>query len=258
MNLDELKAVSQAVRETAIELSYLAKSAHLGSSLSCVELVTYLLAKKKVGQLDRFILSKGHAAMALYSAANCLGLVGDEHLKHYLSNDTQLWGHPSYKKEFSSFIDWSTGSLGHGLSVTAGFALARKLDNSHARVACLISDGELDEGSNWESILFAGHHHLTNLLLFVDYNKIQSLGRVNDVIALEPLADKFRAFCWDAIEIDGHDLKQIEDSFKRASERPLAVICHTVKGKGLPQYEDTVASHYKPATEVDARTRRFV
>lgn len=257
-SFEELKLKCEEARNTVIELSFLAKSAHLGSSLSCIELVTAGLQMKKDKLADKFIMSKGHAAMALYSVANVLGLLDVKHLKSYLKDDTEIWGHPSFKEKFSSFIDWSTGSLGHGLPVATGFAFSRKLDSKNSKVVCLLSDGELDEGTNWEAILFAGHHRLSNLVALLDYNKIQSYGPVNEILKLDPITDKFSSFGWNVVEVDGHDIEAITQAIRGIQEKPLLVIGHTIKSKGVPHLENTVLSHYRPAAETDLLSRRLL
>lgn len=244
-------------RERVLFASHSAKSAHAGSALSCIELVYTCLKQKKDGELDKVILSKGHAAMALYACAESLGLLDPKHLNQYLQDNTSLWGHPSMNKDFS-FIDWSTGSLGHGLSVGTGFALARKkYFKNNKRVVVIMSDGECNEGSIWEALQFAGHHELNNLTLIVDYNKIQSFGTIEEVIKLEPLADKFRAFNWHTEEIDGHNLEEITMKIKQMHpKKPTCLIAHTTKGKGVSEIENTLKSHYSPITEDQLKNYR--
>lgn len=255
---DELKFKCEEARNLVVELSFNANSAHLGSSLSCIELVVTCLQMKKEKFADKFIMSKGHAAMALYSAANVLGYIGKEHLTKYLQDGSEIWGHPSYKAKFADFIDWSTGSLGHGLPVSVGFALARSRNYKSEKVICLLSDGELNEGTNWESILFAGHHKLNNLIVVIDYNKIQSYGFINDVLKLDPLDDKFRAFGWDVVSLDGHDVGEIITALKVNYEKPVVLIANTIKGKGIPHLENTILSHYRPASAADLKSRNLI
>lgn len=241
---------TRSIRHTILQMSMRAKSAHVGSALSCVEIV-YTLFKQRYQEktLDRMILSKGHAAMVLYAVAHHFGRVPQSDIDNYLKDGTRLWGHPSAVSS-SDIVDWSTGSLGHGLAVATGFAYSRKfIFGSNQRVAVVISDGECNEGTIWEAALFAGHHGLDNLTVIVDYNKIQSFGRVEDVINLEPFVQKWRSFGWNTIEGDGHDLSFLENALSQKSVqsgRPTCIIAHTVKGKGVPDIENTLESHYKP------------
>jgi len=247
-----------ALRQRVIELSYLAKSAHLGSSLSSIEILDCILrasglTPENVAAPDRprLVMSKGHAAMAYYAALEAWGLIPRAHLDRYLQDGTDLWGHVTRSAAVPA-IDVSTGSLGHGLGLAAGYGLGYKLRGWTARTFCVLSDGECDEGSTWEAILFAGHHRLNNIVAFVDYNKIQSIDRVSNVLELEPFADKWRSFNWTVREVDGHDPWAIDAILEApATDRPLVVLAHTVKGKGVPRVEDTVASHYHPARGSD-------
>lgn len=195
---------------------------------------------------DRFILSKGHAAAALYAVLAERGFFPKAWLETFYRDGSPLAGHITHTSVPG--IELSTGSLGHGLPVAAGMALTGIRDHRPFRVYALLSDGECDEGSTWESVLFAGHHKLDNLTAIVDYNKIQSLGRVEDVIDLEPFADKWRACRWAVREIDGHDVGEICRTLAGLpleEGRPSCVIAHTVKGKGLSFIENTVLSHYR-------------
>lgn len=195
---------------------------------------------------DRFILSKGHGAAILYAALAEAGFFSPELLDTYCTDGSPLAGHATHHGVPG--VELSTGSLGHGLPVGCGMALAAKRDGSPARVFVLLSDGELDEGSNWEAILFAPHHRLDNLIAVVDYNKIQSFGTVSEVLNLEPLAQKWAAFGWEVRETDGHDHKQITEAFSMpAAEagKPQVVIAHTVKGKGVSYMENSLAWHYQ-------------
>ena len=248
------------IRGSILEMSNRAKSAHAGSSLSCVEILYSIMRARYVGQLgiSRFVLSKGHAAMALYAAAQELGLLSQELLIKYLQDGSSLWGHPSVNEHFE-FIHWSTGSLGHGLPVGTGFAYAEKYllnKSSPGLVITVVSDGELDEGSNWEGVLFASQHRLNNFIVIVDYNKIQSFGRVNEVMELEPLVDKFKAFGFETVRIDGHSVEALSDFIKLVCENPKGPYCliaDTIKGKGVSAIEDTVESHYKPITDLQLK-----
>lgn len=193
---------------------------------------------------DRFILSKGHSTVAVYATLALKGFFPVEELESYGQDNSSLMAHVSHKVPG---VEFSTGSLGHGLPFGSGRALAAKRLNRDWRTFVMLSDGELDEGSNWEAILFAPQHQLDNLIAIVDYNKIQSLGSVAEVMDLHPLADKFRAFRWAVREIDGHDHGQIRDALGTAPwepGRPSVVIAHTVKGKGVDFMEGQLQWHY--------------
>jgi transketolase len=254
--------ICEEIRRHIVALSYKAQSAHLGSSLSCVEiLATAFSARENISSFRdcRIIMSKGHAAMALYATAIAFGKLDASFIDSYLKDGSTLWGHPSVDPNHS-FIDWSTGSLGHGLPVAIGQAYAQKnLLKTNRRTIVVLSDGELDEGTNWEAVLFAGHHRLNHVTAIVDYNKIQSFGFCKDILDLEPLRAKFEAFNWDCVEVDGHHETQLTEFLQSAPLRskPLMIIAHTVKGKGLAEIENTLESHYKPATEqAFERTRK--
>jgi len=195
---------------------------------------------------DRFILSKGHGAAALYAVLVEKGFFPKEWLETFYLNGSCLAGHATHANVPG--IEISTGSLGHGLSVAAGMALAGKRDGHQHRVFALLSDGECDEGSTWEPILFAPQHKLDNLIAIVDYNKIQSLGSVKEVMDLEPFADKWRAFGWAVSEIDGHDVNAIELTLAKVpfeADRPSCIIAHTIKGKGVTFMENQLLWHYR-------------
>ncbi len=195
---------------------------------------------------DRFILSKGHGAAIVYAALAERGFFPRERLETYCQDGSNLSGHINHRGVPG--VEVSTGSLGHGLSIGCGMALAGKHDGRPYRVFVMLSDGELDEGSNWEAILFAPHQHLDNLVVIVDYNKIQSFGSVAEVLELAPLADKWRAFRWAVREIDGHDYGQIENALTMLPiepRKPTVIIAHTVKGKGISFMEGQLSWHYK-------------
>jgi transketolase len=200
---------------------------------------------------DRIVFSKGHAAMAFYSALEAWGLLEPSLLDEYLRDGTGLWGHVTCSHLVPA-IDASTGSLGHGLGLAAGFALGYRLRGHKSQVFCILSEGDCDEGSTWEAALFAGHHRLDALTAIVDYNKIQSIGASKDVLDLEPFMDKWRAFQWSTLRIDGHDHSALVDALaKRPKLQPRVIIADTVKGKGIGRIENTIASHYHPAKAED-------
>lgn len=248
----------QEIRQTIVEMSHAARSAHLGSSLSCVEILDAMVASSTLRlqtvdapDRDRIIVSKGHAAMALYAVLHAWGMISDEQISSYLEDGTALWGHVTRTGGVPA-IDFSTGSLGHGLSYATGLALGHRLRGHSNRVFCLLSDGECDEGSTWEAALFAGHHKLANLTTVVDYNRIQSIGTTEEVLDLEPFADKWSSFRWHVVGCDGHDPAILKANLGRASG-PKLVLANTIKGKGISRIENTVASHYRPATGDDRR-----
>jgi len=195
---------------------------------------------------DRFILSKGHAGAGVYVALAECGFFDVEKLKTHYQDGSDLSGHISHKG--NPGVEFSTGSLGHGLSVGAGMAYGAKLDDLKHKVVVLMSDGELDEGSNWEAILFAGYHRLDNLVAIVDYNKIQSLAKVSETLELEPIVDKWVSFGWAVREVDGHNHEELRDvltSLPLKDDRPSVVIAHTIKGKGVSFMEHNVLWHYR-------------
>ena len=196
---------------------------------------------------DRFILSKGHGSSALYSTLAYCGFFDPKVLNGYHTDGGTLPGH--LDKESAPGIEVSTGSLGHGLSIGVGMAIASKLDKIDNKIVVLCGDGEINEGSIWEAIMFAPQKKLDNLILIIDYNKLQSFGRTNEVINLEPLKKKFESFNWNAIEIDGHNVKEIEDALLSETSKPKVIIANTIKGKGVSYMENQFIWHYKSPNE---------
>jgi transketolase len=239
-----------------------AKASHIGGCLSMADILAVLYtrilrvdpANPKLEDRDRFILSKGHATAILYAALAECGFFSVGELDGYCRDGSIFTGHISHAVPG---VEVSTGSLGHGLPIAIGMALAARSAGAGSRVFCLLSDGECDEGSNWEGILFAPHHKLSNLCVVVDFNKIQSFGSVAEVLNLDPFADKWRAFGWHVEEIDGHDTDALERSLSAApsqSEQPSVVIAHTVKGKGVSFMENRLEWHYRsPSDELLAQ-----
>ena len=256
MGMDNQTAISQfatTIRAHALRMVHRANASHIGTCLSIADLLAVLYgnvlhvnpAQRDLPDRDRFILSKGHGAAALYAALAERGFFPLDWLQTYCQNGARLAGHVTYGVPG---VEVSTGSLGHGLSIGCGMALAGKREKRPYRVFVMLSDGECDEGSIWEAALFAPHHHLDNLIAIVDYNKIQSFGAVKDVLDLEPLADKWRAFRWTAREIDGHDHSQIEQTLAQVPfepGKPSVIIAHTIKGKGVSFMENQLAWHYR-------------
>ena len=234
-----------------------ANASCIGGALSSADILATIYAKAlrydparpDWEDRDRFIMSKGHACMALYAALAETGYFPIETLDRYYQDGSPLSGHVTHKD--NPGVELSTGSLGHGLSVSVGFAISAKRDGNPARAFCLLSDGECDEGSVWEAALFAPQHKLDNLIAIVDYNKIQSFGMVKDVIDLDPLADKWRAFGWGVRELDGHDVPALEDALTNVpfqAGRPSCIVAHTVKGKGISFMENKLLWHYRAPT----------
>ena len=257
-NLQELSNFAKTLRVHAVRMIHRSRASHLGSCLSMADILAVLYgdvlqirpSEPEWPMRDRFLLSKGHGAAILYATLAERGFFATEELATYCLANSRLTGHAT---SGVPGIELSSGSLGHGLPVGCGMALAAKRGGLSFRTFVLLSDGELDEGSNWEAILFAPQHQLDNLVAIIDYNKIQSFGAVKDVLELDPLADKFRAFRWAVKEIDGHNLQELSDTLNALPlqvNRPTAIIAHTIKGKGISFMEDQLAWHYKsPTTE---------
>jgi transketolase len=246
------KLFAKNVRRHALRMVHHASSSHIGSGLSMADILSVLYCSvlnvrpeaPDWPDRDRFLLSKGHAAAMLYATLAERGFFPHEWLERYCDFESPLAGHVTHCKVPG--IETSSGSLGHGLGLACGMALAAKADKAPWRVFALLSDGECDEGSIWEAAMFAPFHKLDNLTAIVDYNKIQSFGSVAEVLDLEPFADKWRAFGWDVTEIDGHDHAALETALKtRGAGRPRLVLAHTVKGKGVSFMEGQLAWHYK-------------
>lgn len=246
--------LARRIRRHAVEMTHLGKSSHIGSVLSMTDIIAVLYGSvMKVDPSDprwpgrdRFILSKGHAGAGIYAALAERGFFPLAKLRTHYQDGSDLSGHVSHKG--IPGVEFSTGSLGHGLPVAVGMAKAAQLDAASHRVFCVLSDGECDEGSNWEAAMFASHHRLSALTAVIDYNKIQSLALVSETLALEPFADKWRSFGWEVREVDGHDHAALSEALapRAATEhRPLCVLAHTTKGKGVSFMENSVLWHYR-------------
>ncbi len=237
-----IKDIIKHVRINILKLTFQAKSAHIGSCLSIVEILITLyhhILKKN----DRFILSKGHSALALYCVLYEKGFISLKNLFTYGKNNSLLMNHASHKV---NGVEFSTGSLGHGLPVSVGKALKFKINKEKNRVFVLMSDGEMNEGTTWESLLFASHHKLDNLNIIIDYNKIQSMDFVNKVMNIEPLKKKFESFGCKVYEINGHSVDQIIKFLKKKSlNKTKVLIANTVKGKGISFMENNNLWHYR-------------
>jgi len=253
VNRVDTRDLARRLRGHALRMTHRARASHVGSCLSMADVLAVLYgavlrfdpARPDWSERDRLVISKGHAAAIVYAALAETGFLPIEELGTYSADGGRLAGHVT---KTVPGVELSTGSLGHGLPVAAGMALAAKRADAGCRAICILSDGELDEGSNWEAIQFAQHFRLSNLVAIVDYNKIQSFGSVAEVSELHPLADKFRAFNWGVHEIDGHDHAELEAVLTAPPPlpgRPTAVVAHTIKGKGVSFMEGLLAWHYK-------------
>lgn len=250
-NLEALvKKIAMKSRVSSLEMTSVAKTSHIGACLSVIDiLATLFILKQNVpGRgYDNIVLSKGHAAAALYSVLDSMKFL-ESKLSDYCKNGSQLYGHINHHASVE--IPLSTGSLGHGLPFGLGMALAAKKKGTESRTYVVVSDGELNEGTTWESALVAGHHRLDNLTVIIDRNGIQSLGFTEEIIALDPIAPKWKAFGWETVEIDGHDIGAIIETLAVDYEKPLCIIANTIKGKGVSFMEDTLQWHYQsPSSE---------
>jgi len=259
---EHLKKKAKKLRKEIITMSFRGRGSHISSCLSIADILTVLYfntlkihpKKHSHPKRDRFILSKGHAACALYVVLAHKGFFPKEYLETYGCDGTLLGAHPEYGK--IPGIELSTGSLGHGLSVGTGMALAAKLDGSNHKVFVLLSDGECNEGSVWEAALFAGQNRLNNLVVIIDYNKLQAFGRVKNVIDLEPFYSKWESFGWAVKEVDGHNHKEllkVINSIPLKKDRPTTIITHTIAGKGVSFLENKLEWHYLNLTEEQYR-----
>jgi len=251
-NLNEVINLAKSIRLNALKMINSGKSSHIGSVLSIADILAVLYGailnvrpdNPKWNMRDRFILSKGHAGAGVYAVLADKGFFPKELLKTYYKNGSVLSGHVSHKDVPG--VEFSTGSLGHGLGVASGMAYAAKINNQNHRIFVVMSDGECDEGSNWESILFAAHNNLSNLHVLVDYNKLQSIKSTEETLGLEPFVDKWKAFGWKVIEVDGHDhLALINALINYNTGKPLCIIAHTTKGKGISFMENSTLWHYR-------------
>ncbi len=254
ISIGELQNIANRLRLDVIEMTTAARSGHPGGSLSSADLMAALYFRimnidpenPYMEDRDRFILSKGHAAPVLYAALAERGYFPTDELKTLRKLGSRLQGHPAYHDVPG--VEVTTGSLGQGLSMACGMALAGKADSKDYRVYCLMGDGELQEGQNWEAAMFAHRYGLCNLIGFVDRNRLQICGNTEEVMSLDPLPEKFRAFGWNVIIIDGHDIRQIVDACEKAArsrKNPTVVIMNTVKGKGVSFMENNADFHGK-------------
>ena len=245
---------SRYLRKMVVKTLDSGKRAHLGSAMSIMELIRvlydnflcYEIANPKDLNRDRFILSKGHGCLAQYVVLADKGFFDQKELLRFCHADSILGGHPEYGK--IPGVEASTGSLGHGISIGVGMALAAKLQNRKSKVIVIVGDGETNEGSVWEAAMSAAKHQLSNLTVIIDYNKIQSYGFISEVLDSEPMAEKWESFGFAVEEINGHDIAAIQKSFSQLPfniQKPTALICHTIKGKGFSFAENNPNWHHK-------------
>lgn len=243
-------ALSQAslddARRRLLTMHWRSGVGHLGGNLSALDAMM-LLHHEIIGDTDRFILSKGHSAGAYYVTLWSLGLLSDTDLDSFHRDGTKLAGHPPASG--LPTILFSTGSLGHGLSLAAGLALASRTQGTKRRVFCLTSDGEWQEGSTFEALIFAAHNHLANLTILVDHNGLQGFGTTAEVASMDPLGNRLAGFDIDVRDCDGHDLDSLRSALTPQGNRPAVVIMRTIKGRGVPGMEGRMDSHYLPLTE---------
>ena len=254
INIKRSKQLANNIRKHAVTMTSLGGSSHIGSILSIADILAVLYGsvlqvkaeEPRWIDRDRFILSKGHAGAGVYAALAESGFISVDKLKTHYQDGSDLSGHVSHKG--IPGVEFSTGSLGHGLPVGTGMALAAKINKNKHRVVVLMSDGECDEGSNWEAILFAAHHKLNNLVAIIDRNKLQSIHSTEDTLSLEPFPDKWKSFGWEVVEVDGHNQEEIFNACSNIDipqNKPLCVIANTTKGKGVSFMENNVLWHYR-------------
>lgn len=255
---------ARAVRAHVLRMTHAGRSSHVGSALSCADILAVLYGgvltvdpgRPDLPDRDRFIMSKGHAGAALYAVLAERGFLDPELLTHHYRNGSLFSGHVSHVG--IPGVELSTGSLGHGLPVAAGLAWRARQTAQNWRTFVLLGDGECDEGSVWEAAMFAGHHRLSNLVAIVDYNHLQSLTTIEQTLALEPFAAKWQAFGWDVVEVAGHDHDQLLAACGvprgAAAGRPRCVLAYTTKGKGVSFMEDQVLWHYRHPSDAELVT----
>lgn len=261
MNITDIELLNKKateLRKTIISMIVKAHASHIGSAFSALDIILFLYERvlridpKNNNDLSRdiFILSKGWAVSALYAVLSSKGFFAKELLIEYCTNGSKMIG--TSTRNGIPGIEATTGSMGHGLPISVGMALASRRKGINNRIFVMISDGECDEGSTWEAALLAGHHKLDNLVVIVDHNKWQSFGRVEDILNLEPFSKKWEAFGWEVTEINGHDFSEMDKVFSKLpiqKNKPSVVIAHTIKGKGVSLLENKNEWHYKTPSE---------
>lgn len=246
-----MKTIANQIRKNILVMNSRSHASHSGAALSIVDILVVLYFRvlnidpkfPSDSKRDRLILSKGHGSSALYATLAEKGFFDKNLLDKFYLDGGKLPGH--LDKDSVPGIEVSSGSLGHGLSLGLGMAMANTMDSMASKVFVISGDGELNEGSMWEAIMFAGHLKQKNLTLIVDYNKLQGYGKTHEVINMEPLGDKFKAFNWDVFEIDGHNFEEIEKTLLISTDKPKVIIANTIKGKGVSYMENQFVWHYK-------------
>ena len=249
--------LAKKIRIDVIKMVNRSGASHIGPILSIVDIIAVLYGKimsydiknPTLKTRDRFILSKGHGGAAVYAVLAEVGFFDKSELLNYCQDGSKLSGHVSHVD--IPGVEFSTGSLGHGLSVATGMALRAKLDSMSHKIYALLGDGELDEGSNWEAFMFAAHKKLDNLCVVIDRNNLQSIDTTENTLALEPLDEKIRSFGWHVEEVDGHDHLALENALNIDSSKPLCLIAKTIKGKGVSFMENNILWHYKTPKDSD-------
>ena len=248
-----IEEFAKAIRRTAVTMAYKTRSSHTGGTMSQADILAVLYSgvlncssdKMDDPNRDRFIESKGHNCASYYAALALKGFMDyDEMMEQYCQNGSQYFEHVSHKLPG---VELSTGSLGHGFPVACGMALGAKRSNRNFKVYCIIGDGEINEGSNWEALMFAAQHKLDNLCVILDKNQMQAMGDTKDIMCLDPMAEKIRAFQWNVCDIDGNDISQLIDAFdnfKHCVGKPTFIVANTVKGKGVSFMEHNLKFHY--------------
>ena len=250
------KRLAKLARLEVLYMIFESNSAHIGSCFSCIDIITVIYnkilnlkkIKSKKNDRDLFILSKGHACASLYAVLALKKFFNKKKLKTFGKNFSPLMSHVSHKVPG---VEFSTGSLGHGLPFAVGCALAKKISGIESKIIVLMSDGELNEGSNWEAMMFASHHALSNLTFIIDKNNLQSLTTTNKTLNMLSLEKKFKAFGLNCKKINGHNYEQIQNVFKKKSnsKKPTVIIANTIKGKGVREMHNKVLWHYKPPSK---------
>lgn len=252
MELSYLEKIKRECLEDIIRQYKRVNAGHVGSSLSCVDILVYVFFSV-MSKEDKMILSKGHAALSLYVVLAKAGYFDHDLLDTFYGNGTLLAAHPPCNRELNG-VHFGTGSLGHGLSLAAGLAFSNTFTHKKNNVFCILSDGDCDEGSTWEAALFAGHHRLKNLFVIIDNNNLQGFGRTEEVLDIEPLVDKWKSFNFDVVVAeDGNDFQSLDTAFTSFvtsnSDRPKCIIAKTIKGSGVSYMEDKMEWHYLPMND---------
>ncbi len=244
-NVPELPSIVKSIKKRFLKMYFNAKAGHIGSSLSCTEILTFLKFSW-MNENDELVLSKGHAAAVLYSVWAEAGIISEEEINTFYKNGTYLSAHPPVNK--IKGIPFATGSLGHGLGLAAGLALASKLKKDDRKIFCVTSDGEINEGSTWEAVLFIKAQQLNNLIWIIDRNKLQGFGHTESIMPLEPLNEKLLAFGFDVIRINGHDINDFQKAKNGCQNcnKPTVIIADTNKGNGWEGMQDKLECHYLP------------